>query len=347
MLVFLYKKILKPLLFKLDAEYVHDVFVNVGERLGNSKLGRGLITVMYGYNGASAAKTVDGIRYKNPVMLAAGFDYNGRLAHVLDCVGFGGDEIGSVTARPCAGNEKPRLKRMIKSQSLIVYKGLKNDGVDAIIERLKKKKKPKGFVWGISIAKTNDETAACVEGGIEDYAYSLERLVAENMGDFYTINISCPNVHGGESFTSPALLEPLMERLSTIKHTKPMYVKMPINLPWEEFSALLSILDRYGVQGLVIGNLNKNYEEADFPEEAPTSYRGGLSGKLCRERSTELIRKTKMEWKDRFTLIGCGGVMSVDDAQEKFEAGADLIQLISGMIFEGPHLMKQIGKSFD
>lgn len=346
-LAFLYKKMLKPILFKMDPEYVHDLFVNFGEKIGNTKIGRGLIAWMYAYKGKNAGKTVDGIYYKNPVLLAAGFDYNGRLAHVLDCVGFGGDEIGSVTARPCAGNEKPRLRRMIKSQALIVYKGLKNDGVDVIIERLKNQKQPKDFVWGISIAKTNDETAASVEGGIADYAYSLQRLVEEKVGDFYTINVSCPNVHGGESFTSPALLEPLMERLSQIKHNKPLYVKMPINQPWEEFNELLMILDRYAVHGVVIGNLNKNYEEADFPTEAPEKYRGGLSGKVCKARSTELIRNTKATWGDRFTIIGCGGVMSIADAQEKFEAGADLLQLISGMIFEGPHLMKQIGSSFD
>jgi dihydroorotate dehydrogenase len=139
-----------------------------------------------------------------------------------------------------------------------------------------------------------------------------------------------------------------MQKLSEIKHDKPMYIKMPINQSWEEFNELLDLLDPYkNVNGVVIGNLNKNYADADFPEEAPKEYRGGLSGKLCRKLSTDLIRKTKNQWGKRFTIIGCGGVMSVADAQEKFEAGADLLQLISGMIFEGPHLMKEIGNSFD
>lgn len=345
MIRFLYKKVLKPLLFKLDAELVHDLFVSFGSFCGRTKLGRGIIKSIYGLKHPYPSKTVDGITYKSPIMLAAGFDYNGRLATILDCVGFGGDEIGSVTARPCEGNEKPRLKRMIKSQSLIVYKGLKNDGVEEIINRLKKSKQPKDFIWGISIAKTNDSKSACKADGINDYCYSFKRLNEENIGDFYTINISCPNAHGGETFTTPKLLNELMEKIFTIKTKKPVYVKMPINLDFKEFNELMEVLNKFPINGVVIGNLNKNYEEATFPEEAPTQYRGGLSGKTCQKRSTDLIRKTKETWGDRFTIIGCGGILTVEDALEKMEAGADLLQLISGMIFEGPHLMKDIAKA--
>lgn len=348
MIKFLYKKILKPILFKIEAEKVHDLFVRFGEKLGNWKLGRWWVSAMYLYKGTYKGETVDGIHYKSPVSLAAGFDYNGRLAHVLDCMSFGGDEIGSVTARPCKGNEKPRLKRMIQSNAFVVYKGLKNEGVEAIIKRLKKIKKPKGFVWGISIAKTNDELAASTEAGIEDYLYSLKRLNEEDIGDFYTINISCPNVHGGESFAQVKHLKPLFDALSKVEVTKPVYVKMPINEVWSDFNQLLDVLNDYEmVKGVVIGNLNKNYEEADYPEEGPENYRGGLSGKVCRERSTSLIKQTKSAWKNRFTIIGCGGILSVDDAIEKLDAGADLLQLISGMIFEGPHLMKEICKAME
>jgi dihydroorotate dehydrogenase len=133
-----------------------------------------------------------------------------------------------------------------------------------------------------------------------------------------------------------------MDRLDTIPHDKPVYVKMPINAPWDEFNSLLQVLDQHRVHGVVIGNLNKHYEDIDFPEEAPTEYRGGLSGKCCQKLSNQLIRQTRQHWGDRFTIIGCGGILSVKDAQDKLDAGADLLQLITGMIFEGPHLMKQI-----
>jgi dihydroorotate dehydrogenase len=346
MIKFLYKQVLKPLLFKFDPEWVHNVFVDMGESLGNSSLGRGIISSLYRYKGPDITITIDGITYKSPVMLAAGFDYNGRISHVLDCMSFGGDEIGSVTAKPCPGNPKPRLRRMVKSKSLVVYKGLKNQGVDKIINRLKSFKKPEGFVWGISIAKTNIPEITTLEAGIEDYYYSLKRLTEENMGDFYTLNISCPNVFGGENFADPIRLELLLKKLSDIKHNKPVYAKMPINSSWEEFNQLLEVLDRYGIHGVVIGNLNKNYNEADFPEEAPAEYRGGLSGKPCFLPSNYLIRKTRENWGKRFTIIGCGGILSAKDAMEKLDAGADLLQLITGMIFEGPHLMKEIAEAY-
>lgn len=343
----IYKHVLKPILFLLDPEFVHNIFIRFGSFCGKTKLGRGFVRLFYGYKGTSIERTVDGITYASPILLAAGFDYNGKLAGVLDTVSFGGDEIGSVTARPTKGNPKPRLKRMVKSKSLVVYKGLKNEGVEAIIQRLKKTKKPKNFVWGISIAKTNDEQTITTAAGIEDYCYSFRRLNEENVGDYYTINISCPNVHGGESFTSPKLLRPLLQALNKIPCDRPIYLKMPINLDWEEFQELLIIADRHRINGVVIGNLNKNYDEATYPEEAPENYRGGLSGLLCQKRSTYLIRKTKETWCDRFTIIGCGGILSVEDAKEKLAAGADLLQLISGMIFEGPHLMKEICEALE
>lgn len=339
---FLYQRVLKPFLFLFDPERVHNWFVSIGEFCGRFKFMRWLIGLIYGYKGPSIEKTVDGITYQSPIMLAAGFDYNGRLTSILNALSFGAVEIGSVTAKPTPGNPKPRLKRMVKSKAFVVYKGLKNEGVEAIIHRLKTVKSPTGFVVGVSVAKTNDASTITTESGIADYCKSFQRLNEEHVGSFYTINISCPNVHGGESFTSPALLRPLMKGMDQIPCEKPIYVKMPINLPWHEFQELLQILDTSRVHGVVIGNLNKNYADADFPEEAPGSYRGGLSGKVCRELSTDLIRRTKQAWGNRFTIIGCGGILSVDDAMEKLDAGADLLQLISGMIYEGPHLMSEI-----
>lgn len=329
----------------MDPEKVHDVFVSFGETLGRFGPGRFIIRIVYGNPIKKGWIEVDGINYRSPVGLAAGFDYNGRLTAILPSISFGSVEVGSVTARPCGGNDPPRLRRMVKSKSLIVYKGLKNEGVDVIINRLKSRKRIPGFVIGVSIAKTNDELSAGLEEGIEDYCYSLRRLVEEDVGDFYTINISCPNVHGGEDFAESARLQSLFEAIDKVPYEKPLYVKMPINLPEFEYLKLLAVLDRFRVNGLVIGNLNKNYEDAPLPEELPDRYRGGLSGSLCRERSTDLIRLSREKWGGRFTIIGCGGVLSVKDAEEKLKAGADLIQMITGMIFEGPHLMQDITKA--
>ncbi len=353
---FLYKRVLKPILFLFDPEVVHDFFISTGECLGKFQFTRKLTSFFYGYGGADISKTVDGIKYRIPVLLSAGFDYDGRLTQILPSLGFGGEEIGSVTAHPCAGNPKPRLTRLPKSQSIIVNKGLRNAGVEALITKFKKMgidrekqvsdpNNASNFVLGISIARTNDECSVDIEAGIDDYAYSFKRLNEEGIGDYYTINISCPNAFGGEAFTTPDLLTKLLTRLSTIPCTKPVYVKMPINLPWEQFADILKIIDFYKLQGVVIGNLNKDYSSLGVSAEAPQEYAGGLSGLPCRQLSTDLISRTRKAYGKRFTIIGVGGIMSVADALEKFAAGADLVQLITGMIWNGPGLMKEICES--
>jgi len=341
MLRFLYKRALKPLLFRFDAEAVHRLFVDVGELLGATRLGRWFVARLYGYRGPDISRVVDGLRFRTPVLLAAGFDYNGHLVRVLPSLGFGGQEVGSVTARPCLGNSPPRMTRLVRSRALVVYKGLKNDGVDAIVNRLLVKGKDPDYVLGISIARTNDAGSANLQAGIEDYATSLATLVEAGVGDFYTINISCPNVHGGESFAEPERVSALLTRLDAIDHPHPVYVKLPINPPWPEIHALLEVIAKHRVHGVVIGNLNKDYERV-APEERPAAYRGGISGPSCRALSTALIRETRATYGDRFTIIGCGGIESREDALERLDAGADLLQLITGMIFEGPHLMADI-----
>ena len=311
--------------------------------------------MVYGYHGRDISKIVDGITYRTPFLLSAGFDYNGRLSNILSHIGFGGEEVGSVTARACEGNAKPRLTRLLESKSILVNKGLRNEGVDAVIKRLQKRKSrrglaseasPRKFVVGVSIARTNDAQSVPIQAGIEDYVYSFKRLNEEGIGDYYTINISCPNAFGGESFANPDLLERLLSALATVPCSKPVYIKMPINLPWDDFNALLKVIVAHKLKGVVIGNLNKDYSYLDMREEAPVAYKGGLSGKPCTHLSTDLIYKTREVYGKTLTIIGVGGVMSPETAQEKFDAGADLVQLISGMIFEGPGLVKRLCASY-
>ena len=320
----------------------------MGEFIGKSYILKKLVFIAYGYKGSDISKTVDGLTFKSPFLLAAGFDYNGRLLNILPEISFGGVEVGSVTARPSEGNEKPRLRRLSKSQSLIVNKGLRNDGVNKVIDRLKKYKKQDGFVVGVSIARTNDEKASDNFEGIEDYFYSFKKLNEENVGDYYTFNISCPNAFGGETFANTELLQKLLSKISEIKCSRPVYIKMPINLEWPEFDELLKIIEKFEmIKGVVIGNLNKNYADLDYRDEAPEDYCGGLSGKPCIEISNELIKKTREAYGKRFTIIGCGGVMSAEDMKAKFEAGSDLIQLITGMIYNGPGFIKELAKEYN
>jgi len=337
----LYKYILKPILFNFDPELVHNVFLNVGEFLGKHYATRKFTWLIYGYKGKDISKTVDGINYKTPVILSAGFDYNGRLTRILPSLGFGGIEVGSVTARPCAGNSKPTLTRLPKSQAILVNKGLKNEGVDAVIKRVKNTPHEKNFVIGISIAKTNDQKCADENEAINDYCYSFKRLNEENIGDYYTINISCPNAFGGETFTTPDLLNNLLTEIKKISCSKPIYIKMPISLSWEETDSLLEIIIKHKINGVIIGNLKKDYSDVDI-KERPSFYRGGISGKPCFLKSNELIEKTSKKYGDKLTIIGCGGIFTPEDAEYKFKIGSQLIHIITGMIYNGPGIVKNI-----
>ena len=340
---FLYRRVLKPMLFLFSADSVHSFFITIGEFAGRCALLRWKLGFFYKYKGADISKVVDGITYRTPVLLSAGFDTDGQLTQVLSSLSFGGEEIGSITAHQCEGNPRPYFIRLIRNKSFVVYKGLRNRGVDALISKLSRTKRSPDFVLGISIARTNEkEVAIDAEAGIRDYVESFKKLNAAGIGDYYAINISCPNAHTGETFIKPESLAQLLPRLCEVHCTKPVYLKMPINIPWEQFSALADLADENDIQGLIIGNVNKNYTELAHPEDVPKEFRGGISGAPCRALSTELIRKTREKYGSRFTIIGVGGILTPDDAMEKFAAGADLIELISGMIFEGPGLIKDI-----
>jgi dihydroorotate dehydrogenase len=339
----LYRHALKPILFKLNPDFVHDVFMVTGEIAGTTALSRWLFNLFYGYHGRDISKTVDGITYRTPVLLSAGFDADGRLTRILPSLAFGGEEIGSITAEPCEGNPLPRMTRLIRNKSIVVYKGLRNRGVDALIAKLKRTPREEKFVIGVSIARTNIQSASAdTEAGIRDYVESFKKLNAAQIGDYYTINISCPNSFTGETFTEPVLLAKLLPRLREVPCEKPVYLKMPINVPWEQFAELLDIADQNKLQGVIIGNLNKNYGDLTYPEDAPKEFRGGLSGAPTFTLSNELIRKTRGRYGKRFTIIGTGGIFTPEQALEKFAAGADLIQLVSGMVFEGPGLIRAI-----
>lgn len=342
----MYQTLLKPLLFKFSPDEVHEWFTNLGEFLGKRSFTRSFFSLVYNYHGPDIFSQVDGISYRTPVILSAGFDYNARLTQILPALGFGGVEVGSVTARPCRGNPRPNLTRLIKSKSIVVYKGLRNDGVDSIIERLRLQKRIPNFVIGVSIARTNDEQAASLEAGIEDYRTSFEKLNKANVGDYYTLNISCPNAFGGETFASPSRLEKLLSRIREVQCKKPVYVKLPINLSWDETRELLEIIVSYHIDGVILGNLNKNYNDLQFREEAPKEFRGGLSGAPCFRLSNELLEKGYRMFGDRLTFIGCGGILSPEDAMEKFHRGAKLVHLITGMIFTGPSLIKSICQAY-
>ncbi|QQS38409.1 quinone-dependent dihydroorotate dehydrogenase [Candidatus Woesebacteria bacterium] len=340
----LYGTLAKPVFFKLDPEMVHDTITVVGGLLGKYAFTKTLTGYFFDYENFVLEQKVNGIRFKSPVGLSAGFDKNANLVDILPYVSFGFAEIGSITFKPYKGNPKPRLYRLPKSQALVVYYGLKNIGVKKIIQKLKTSNIPQDFPISISIAKTNSSTTSTTIGGINDYYSCFKKVVEAGVGNLYTLNISCPNTFGGEPFTTPEKLDKLLKKINTIKYDKPLFVKMPINLAWNDFDKLLKICIKYRVSGVVIGNLNKNHKDKNIKDTIPEGLKGGISGKPTWDLSNALIEKTYKKYKAKLTIIGTGGIFSAEDAYTKIKKGATLVQLITGMIYQGPQLIAQINE---
>ena len=335
----LYTGALKPALFRLDPELVHDRISSLGVLLGTNLATRTATKLSFAYQNAVLRQTIQGIRFANPIGLAAGFDKNAKLTQILPSVGFGWMEVGSITARLCAGNNGKRLHRLPKSKSLVVNYGLMNDGVDAVLDRLKNLKFE--IPVGTSIAPTNDQEAADYRMAIEDYSYSYQQLA--HVGSYTTLNLSCPNTCHDQPFVDPKKLDELLMAVKKIPTHKPIFIKLSPDLAFAAVDELLTVAKKYGVAGVICTNLTKKRDpekikDGDVPE------RGGLSGGLVREQSDALISHVFKTWGNTFTIVGCGGVFSAEDAYRKIRLGASLIQLITGMVYEGPQLIGQINQ---
>lgn len=341
---FLYLTFLRPLLFKFDPQLVHQSFLSYGRSLGNSAVGKMIAKTSFYYENPKLKQEVCGLTFNNPVGLSAGFDKDGDLVNILPDLGFGYMQIGSVTLEPYDGNDIPWVYRLEKSKSILVNYGLKNIGVKKIAQKIKKRKTPENFQVSISVAKTNSQKTANDEAGIKDYYECLKYLAQEKVGDFYTINISCPNAFGGEPFTKENKLDTLLTELTKVKHNKPVFLKMPINLPWDEFKKLCRVALKHKINGVIIGNLNKDRNDPAIKDEIPLELKGNMSGLPTQRLSNELISQTYREFGNKLVIIGVGGIFSAQDAYEKIKRGASLVQLITGMIYQGPQLIGQINR---
>ncbi len=323
-----YKRVLKPILFKIDPELVHDSFVWIGRMIGSNPITRGVARFFFDYSHPLLEREVLGIHFKNPIGLSAGFDKNAVLTKVIPCVGFGFMEVGSVTAEPCKGNPKPRLWRHPTLQSIRVYYGLMNEGCKAIAKRLNGEQFT--IPVGVSVAKTNNKETCELEVGVEDYAKSFKTM--RSTGDYLTINLSCPNTFGGQPFTDPMKLEKLLKKIDRISCKKPIFLKLSPDLSIEHLNKLIAIAKKHRVHGFVCTNLTKKH----------TLGEGGLSGKALADLSLEQIRHIHKKTKGSMVIIASGGIFNAEDAWERLEAGATLLQLITGMIYEGPQLVSEI-----
>ena len=342
-----YRKILKPILFLQKPDGVHVHLLKVGGLAQKSSLIRTFLYSIWAYENARYLRqTLHGVTFRNPVGLSAGFDKNFKLVGLMKCIGFGFMEGGSLTYHPCAGNEKPWFYRLPKSKSLVVHVGLANQGVEEILQRINTLPATvrKDFPLNISIARTNSASVSSDEDGIADYMGSLRAILEKDTGEMITINISCPNAYGGEPFTTPGRLDTLLSEIDTLHIKKPLFIKMPLLQSWPEARLLIEVAAKHRVTGLVISNLAKDRSNIILKDPLPVEVKGSLSGKPTWEISNELIRQTYREFGDRLTIIGVGGIFTAQDAYTKIRLGASLIELITGMIFEGPQQIGEINR---
>lgn len=334
-----YQKVLKPFYFKRDPEDVHDRMIKVGAFLGRFAVTRWIVRLCFGYSNRSLEQSVLGITFRNPIGLAAGFDKEAELVDTIPSVGFGLIEVGSITGSPSAGNPKPRLWRLPKSQGLVVYYGLKNAGVEAISAKLRGR--TFAIPLGTSVAMTNCKENLEIANAVADYAKAF-RMTAE-IGDYTTVNVSCPNAQGGQPFMDPAKLDLLLGKLDMVKTRKPVFVKLSPDVTRRELDQILDVIGRHRVDGIITTNLTKKRDNPLIEDEDLPAV-GGVSGKPVQDLADRLLAYIYRREKDRYVLVGCGGVFTAEDAYRKIRLGANLVQLVTGMIFEGPQAISEINR---
>jgi len=333
----MYKTLIRPVLFKCDPERVHNQATTLGKILGSNILTRKVISKSFNYKNKKLNLEVLGIKFENPVGLSAGFDKNANLTQIVPSVGFGFEEIGSVTGEKCEGNPKPRLFRIPERKSIVVNYGLCNEGSERIAHKLKNKKFT--FPIGVSIARANNQDIIFdTEKGIKDYLKAYENL--KDTGDYLTINISCPNTPDNLSFCEIKNFDRLMKVFSKKEITKPILIKLKPDFSKKQIDDFLEVCKKYTfIKGFVVSNLTTDRKEFDN-----LTQKGGLSGLPTKKKSNELIKYISTKTKGKYVLIGVGGIFNAEDAYEKIKNGASLVQLITGIIYNGPSLIKEINK---
>jgi len=336
----LYKAVVRPFLFRFPADYAHELTIDAASYASEHKWITKPLKKIYQKTDPRLHQKIWGLHFDNPVGLAAGFDKNGTTIHLMEALGFGYVEIGSISANACTGNPKPRSFRLAKDQSLINRLGLNNDGAKTVVKRLKRSNL--NIPLGVNIAKTHNQEISGL-AALQDYSYSFSQ--AKKVADYITINISCPNTTEGKTFEDPELLNRLLSHLEVGNDASdpPVLIKLSVDLDNNNLEELLNVSERFAVSGYVATNTSSKREGLITDTKTLDNIgSGGLSGKPIREKSTDIIRRIYNYTKGEKTVIGVGGIFTAEDAIEKFKAGADLIQIYTGMVYEGPGIVKAI-----
>lgn len=345
-------KLVRPLFFQFDPEQIHHFVTGTLKAFNRVPGARNLSHAVFCIENPGLEREVFGLKFKNPVGLAAGFDKNAELMGEMDNLGFGFVEIGTVTPLPQPGNPKPRMFRLKEDEALINRMGFNNLGVDVVADRIRRYRKhcsenlqppTSNLIIGGNIGKNKNTPN---EDAVGDYVKCFDRLF--DVVDYFVVNVSSPNTPGLRELQEK---EPLKKILQTLQQrngkndiSRPILLKIAPDLSDEQLDDIIEIVKETGIAGVIAVNTTISRKGLISPEKS-INENGGLSGKPLKARSTEVIRYLSEKSGKAFPIIGVGGVHSAQDALEKLEAGASLIQLYTGFIYEGPGLVKQINRS--
>lgn len=337
----MYKVIIKPLFFLFPPELAHHITVTIFKVLLKIPLLSSLIQGYFRVEHPELKRFFLGLSFSNPVGLAAGFDKDGKYLDTMSALGFGFIEIGTITPLPQPGNAKPRLFRLPKDSALINRMGFNNEGIQPLITRLKNR--PNNLIVGGNIGKNKNTSQ---EEAVLDYGHSFRQLFP--YVDYFAVNVSSPNTPGLRQLQEREPLEQLLLYLQEINRElggKPILLKIAPDLNFEELDDILYIVQKAQLDGVIATNTTISREGLTTDSAIINEIgNGGLSGKPLKKRATEVIRYLSQKSNGQLFIIGVGGIFSAEDALEKINAGASLIQVYTGLIYEGPSLVKKINK---
>ena len=339
----MYKAVIRSLLFKFDPETVHYFTFDFIKLISKVPFVPNLLRGMFKVKHSDLQRELFGLKFENPVGLAAGFDKNAVLYNELANFGFGFIEIGTVTPKAQDGNPKKRLFRLKEDNGLINRMGFNNAGLEAVIKQLKRNKKQ--LIIGGNIGKN---TATSPDQYTEDYATCFKAL--HPYVDYFVLNVSCPNVGSHAKLNDKEYLEELIAEMKRINRTfelqKPILLKIAPDLNTNQLDEIIELIVQTNIAGVIASNTSISRSELKTSKEALAAIgNGGLSGKPLKSKSTEVIRYLSKQSNKAFPIIGVGGIHSAEDALEKIDAGADLLQIYTGFVYEGPARIKRINRA--
>lgn len=336
----MYKHIIKPILFKFNPELAHQLTFKMLKIVSCIPFCRSILRLIYKHEHPNLAREVFGIKFPNPVGLAGGLDKNGEFYNELSDFGFGFVEIGSLTAKPQDGNPKPRLFRVPQDKAIINRMGINNKGVSNAV-RYQNGNQRKVIVAG-NIAPNSTSTGEQVAN---DYATAFSILY--DYVDMFVINISCPNVEGLTSLQEVSSLSDIMDNLLNMRTGfdtyKPILLKLSPDLAHTQIDDLIEYSLVSGIDGVVAGNTTRRRDGLTIPQEKIDEIgKGGMSGAPLYQKNLEMVKYIAGKTNGRLPIIGCGGILSPEQAKEMLDAGASLVEIYTGFIYEGPGLVDKI-----